>query len=176
MKKKITLVLSLCFLIFFKMIGYSQKDNDFRVSLSFDPKMIIVGPYETSEKGEWDLLLRFAHRRKHFEYTLFYEGFKSISYSSAGIGVNYLFLKKDAKSRFNRLEMGLGPGFGVIVRKELDVRENYFEFNGEFRYFFNKHLGLMFLGNFKYRNDLVARYDEDEPWRFSNFWGIIYRW
>ncbi|MDG1806087.1 hypothetical protein [Flavicella sp.] len=161
-------------LIVFK--SYGQKESDFRVSLSADPKMIVVGPYETSESGEWDLLLRFAYRRKHFEYSVFYEGFKAISYSSAGINVNYLFFKKDAQSRFNRLEFGVGPGFGVIVRKELDVRENFIELNGEFRYFFNKNIGLMFLGNLKYRSDLVVRYNETEPWRFSNFWGVIYRW
>ena len=133
--------------LFLNKTSFAQKEKDFRVSLGYDPKMKLLGPYETSEEGEWNLLFRFAHRRKHMEYTLFLETFDAISYGALGVGVNYLFLIKDSQNRFNRWEFGIGPGFGVIVRKELDVKENFFELNGEFRYFFNKNLGLTFLGN-----------------------------
>lgn len=176
MKKSNLFCLFLLVLFLFSKISYSQEDNDFRVSLSFDPKMIIVGPYSHSEQGEWDLLLRFAYRNKHMEYSLFAEAFKSISYGAAGVNINYLFYIKEAKNQFNRWEFGVGPGFGLIVRKELDLKENFIEFNGEARYFFNNGLGVMLLGNLKYRSDLVVKYDEDEPWRLSSFVGLIYRW
>ena len=176
MKKRFTLILSLCFLIFFKMIGYSQKDNDFRVSLSYDPKMKALGPYDYSEEGEWNVMFKFAYRRKHMEYSMFLEGFDAISYSAAGLNVNYLILLRDKKDRFNRWEFGVGPGIGTILRQELGVKTMFFELNGEIRYFFNNHLGAMLLGNLKYRSDLVKEYDEKEPWRLSSFLGLVYRW
>ena len=121
-------------------------------------------------------MLKFAYRRKHLKYSLFLEGFDAISYSAAGINVNYLILLKDRESRFNRWEFGIGPGIGTILREELGVKTTFYELNGEIRYFINKNIGFMILGNCKYRLDLVKEYQEDEPWRLSTFLGMIYRW
>lgn len=166
--------LPLFFLISYVANTFSQ--NDFRASLSYDVKMKAVGPYETSETGEWNFLARFGYRHKNWEYQAFLENFESISYGAAGVGVNYLFLISDSQNRFNRWEIGVGTGIGVIVRKELGVQAPFYEFNGDFRYFFSKRWGASLLGNLKYRSDLVERYDEDDPWRLSGFLGLIYRW
>lgn len=174
MKKKGTYLIAFFMLSMF--VSNSTAQSKFKTSISFDPKMMTVGPYEHSEKGEWNLLFRFAYRKNHFEYSIFLESFEAISYGAIGVNANYLFLIPDDLNRFDRWELGVGPGFGVIYREELLVKEYFFEFNGEGRYFFNKHLGLMLLGNLKYRSDLVVRYDEKNPWRLSAFFGLVYRW
>ena len=170
--------LKICFIVFFlsTFLVTLSAQNDFRVSLSFDPKMKALGPYDYSEDGEWNLLLKAAYKSKFMEYSFFLEGFDAISSGAMGVNVNYVFSLKDKQNRFDRWEFGIGPGFGVIYREELDVEENFFELNGEIRYFFNKHLGAMLLGNLKYRSDLVKEYDEEDPWRLSSFLGLIYRW
>jgi hypothetical protein len=174
MKKSFKFLL-FCFLFVFFTSSISAQ-SDYRISLLYDAKMRAVGPYETSLKGEWNFLLRFGYRYKNWEYQAFVENFKSISYGAMGIGVNYLFLIEDSKNRFNRWEIGVGPGVGIIVRQELGVETPFYELNGEFRYFFNKKLGASLLGNMKYRNDLVVEYDEEDPWRLSGFIGLVYRW
>ena len=166
--------LILLFILFFSTVTFAQ--SDYRVSLLYDVKMKAVGPYETSIEGEWNFLFRFGYRYKNWEYQAFVENFESISYGAAGVGVNYLFLIEDSEKRFNRWEIGVGPGIGIIVRKELGVEAPFYELNGEFRYFFNKKLGATLLGNMKYRNDLVIRYDEENPWRLSGFLGLVYMW
>ena len=166
--------LFILFLVAFTSKAFAQ--NDFRVALSFDPKMKIYGPYDYSTSGEWNLLLRGAFKHKNFEYALFLEGFDAISYGAIGINVNYVFGIQDKQNRFDRWEFAVGPGYGVVLREELDVYEDIIEFNGDTRYFFNKNLGLQLLGNLKYRSDLVEEYDEEDPWRLSAFFGLIYRW
>ena len=95
--------LKICFIVFFlsTFLVKISAQNDFRASLLYDVKMKRVGPYETSETGEWNLLLRFGYRHNHWEYQAFVENFKSISYGAIGVGVNYLFLIEDSKKRFN---------------------------------------------------------------------------
>lgn len=157
---------------FFKL----NAQNDFRMSLLYDVKMKAVGPYETSETGEWDLLFRFAYRHKHWEYQFFLENFYAIKYGAIGFGAHYLYFIEDANKNFYRWEFAAGPGIGIIVREELGVEEPFFELNGDIRYFFNRSIGISVLGNLKYRTDLVERYDEEDPWRLSGFLGLVYRW
>lgn len=167
---------TLVLLLFFSAKSYAQKESDFRVALSFDPKMKLYGPYDYSTSGEWNLLLRGFYKRNHFEYGIFIEGFDAISYGAIGINVNYVFELPDKKNRFSRWEFAPGLGYGVVLREELDVYEDIIEANGDIRYYFNKNFGLQLLGNLKYRSDLVTEYDEEDPWRLSAFFGLIYRW
>lgn len=165
------------FLIFFISVkSFSQKESDFRVALSFDPKMKIYGPYDYSTSGEWNLLLRGFYKRNRFEYGLFIEGFDAISYGAVGININYVFEILEKNKQFNRWEFAVGPGYGAVIREELEVYEDIIEFNGDTRYYFNNHLGVQLMGNLKYRTDLVVEYEEDDPWRLSAFFGLIYRW
>lgn len=163
-------------MLFWSFVSFGQDQKGFRTSLSYDVKMKAVGPYETSETGEWNFLYRFGYLHKHIEYQFFLENFNAISYGAIGVGVNYLFFIEDSKKRFNRWEIGAGPGVGIIVRRELGVEEPFFELNGDFRYFFSKKWGVSVLGNLKHRSDLVERYNEEDPWRLSGFAGVMFRW
>ena len=170
--QKNTQIVSLfAFILFVNMYCSAQK-NGF-VSLVIDPKMLIMGPYETSEQGELDFIVKLSDHTKNSEIGIAYERFASIDYSSYGIFYNQ-------KIDFNIIKdtsyiLGFESGF---IRRQLEdhVLKMSFAFNAGVRYDINSSIGVEVSSNYRYRSDLVELYNESNPMMFSGYMGVYYNW
>jgi len=92
------------------------------LSFTLDPKMLVEGPYESSEHGELDLTIRLACYHKNYEVGLYTALFPAIEYYSFGVFSNYKILLESNPKKFDRWVLPVGVEMGFIRR----VRTNVF--------------------------------------------------
>lgn len=147
------------------------------LSVSFDPKMAISGPYETSEHGEMDLTIRLACYQDTYELGLYTELFPAINYYSFGLFYNYKLLLESHPKKFHNWVLPIGVEAGFIKRnsKQENLYFN-FAFNGSVRYFLTKNFGLEVGVNYRYRSDLEAIYQDNFKIKANVFTGVVLVW
>lgn len=156
------------------------------LSFSLDPKMLIEGPYATSEHGELDLTIRLGSSQKRSEVGLYTELFPAIGYYSFGLFSNYKILLESNPKKFHRWEVPVGGELGFIRRAHRDVSHRglcaeevlqfNFALNASVRYFFIKNMGVEIGINYRYRSDLAKIYQDYFQLRANIFTGIVFRW
>ena len=155
----------------------SLSQNKGLFSVMIDPKMLIVGPYETSEHGELDIIFKIAHHNPHHEIGLYSELFSAIGYYSFGMFYNYKFLIESEKKDFNRFVFPVGIELGFIKRKdEVDLLEYSFALNGSIRYFLVKNWAIEVNYRWIKRSDLTELYDEGFLMKSNMYTGLVYVW
>ena len=140
------------------------------LSLYIDPSMAISGPYETSESGELDLLIKFsATNTPIHEAGVCIEIFRAIRFYDFEFFYN-------RRLRYKKIEGLFGFGIGIITRNIKDGSGTYTSasLNNEARYYISDRVALCILGNYRYRGDLHKIYNDDNPFRFSTFVGVNY--
>ncbi|MGB2128518.1 MAG: hypothetical protein ACPHXR_03485 [Flavicella sp.] len=170
--QKNTQIVSLFAFILFVNIYCSAQKNGF-VSVVIDPKMLIKGPYEDSENGELDFVLKLSDHTETSEIGIAYERFASIDYSSYGIFYNQkidLPILKDTS-----YILGVESGF---IRRQVEdhIIKLSFALNAGVRYDINSSVGVEVSSNYRYRSDLVELYDSTNPMIFSGYMGVYYTW
>ena len=147
------------------------------LSFSFDPKMAIEGPYETSEHGEMDLTIRLACYSDKHEFGLYTEIFPAIDYYSFGLFYNYKILLEKKPKDFHHWVIPVGAEFGFIKRSSKQgALEFNFAFNSSLRYFFTKNIGAELGVNYRYRSDLEKMYQDNFKMKMNIFTGIVFVW
>ena len=155
--------------------AYSQSAG--LLSFTVDPKMLVQGPYTTSEHGALDLTIRLACAGKRYEVGLFAEIFSEIEYYSFGFFSNYKILLESKPKKFRRWVLPVGAEVGFIKRNsKIDVLKFNFALNGSLRYYFVKNVGLELGMNYRYRSDLEVLYHDNGQMRVNMFSGIVFRW
>ena len=144
------------------------------ISLVIDPKMMMVGPYESSTSGELDFIFKIADNSKKQEIGMAFEVFSAMKYSSAGGYYNY----KMSSLNLDGVQYYVGGELGFIGR-EID-EELYFSpsfaLNTGIRYFLNIDFAIEMSSSYRYRSDLVDVYQESVPMCFNGYMGIVYQW
>lgn len=177
-----------CFFVFLLIIFSNRAVSQSSGMLSFtlDPKMLAVGPYETSEYGELDLTIRLGCSKERFEIGLYTELFPAIGYYGFGLFSNYKFFLDSNPKTFHRWVVPIGGELGFIRRVHREAnnlrshRDKVLQFNfgfiGSVRYFIIKNMALELGVDYRYRSDLEKIYQDDFQLRANVFTGIVFTW
>ena len=170
--KKLILVL----VLLYTTVGFSQYDETYLFSLSFDPKLVVDGAYDYNDESVLDLRLNLMTRKRDVnEYGIFleYSNLKPYGYFNGGFVYqrNILLISEN-------VETLLGAEVGFIHRGFPSPTSNVFfstSLNMEMRIYLFEHFGLSALYQYTYRGDLGVHYDDPNPFRLNVKVGIVYR-
>ncbi|MDO3694724.1 hypothetical protein QVZ41_07700 [Wenyingzhuangia sp. chi5] len=164
-------------LLFFVMIVaslqmFAQKKGIIQVS--FDPTMLVNGPYSDSQKGALDFLIKTSIGDSKNEFGLYFEKFKAMEYTSAGVLYNYKMELAKVSSVLNNMIglIGLDAGY---IRRDLAKTSDAFtvSLNAELRYLVSKNFGVNLTSNYRVRGDLIDLYNDKTPFIFSGYVGLF---
>lgn len=152
---------------------YSQ--HKFYVEAGFDPKMLIVGPYEESP-GALDLMLRGGVITKNIELGLYGEIFDYTGFYSWGFQAAYPYkIWSPKKADLPALSFVVGLEAGMIFRPDYESTTGTFGINLIARWEFEKRWGINFIANFKSRSDLKKIYDDSNNFRYNGYLTLFYK-
>ncbi|SHH72574.1 hypothetical protein [Wenyingzhuangia marina] len=151
---------------------FAQKKGIIQVSL--DPTMLVNGPYSDSQNGALDFLIKASIGNPKNELGLYYERFKAMDYTSAGVLYNHkMELAKVSSVLSNMIGLiGLDAGY---IRRDLAKRSDAFtvSLNAELRYLVSKNFGVNLTSNYRVRGDLIDLYNDKTPFIFSGYVGLF---
>ena len=166
-------ILFLLFLMFISKNAQSQEGMFFETGL--DPKMLALGPYEDSESGALDYILKVGYKTHNYELGVFAERFQATKFYTSGVFVAIPFIIwPPNKSSKTRLGAALGMDAGIIDRSALDSKTFTYALNAELRLILNKNMTVKYTANFRERSDLVRLYNEKNSFRFAGYVSFAY--
>ena len=144
------------------------------IQISLDPTMLVNGPYSDSQNGALDLLVKTSIGNSKNEFGLYYEKFKAMEYTSAGILYNHKMELAKISSKLDNMIglIGLDAGY---IRRDLAKSSDAFtmSLNTELRYLVTKNLGVNLTSNYRLRGDLIDLYNDKTPFIFSGYIGLF---
>ena len=154
---------------------FSQKKGIVQVSL--DPTMLVNGPYSDSQNGALDFLIKAAIGNSKNELGLYFEKFKAMEYTSAGILFNHKMELAKVSSVLSNMIGLIGLDTGYIRRNQSKVSRTSDSFtvslNAELRYLVSKNFGINLTSNYRVRGDLIDLYNDKTPFIFSGYVGLF---
>lgn len=136
--------------------------------------MLVNGPYSDSQEGALDFLIKTSIGDSKNEFGLYFEKFKAMEYTSAGVLYNYKMELAKVSSVLNNMVglIGLDAGY---IRRDLAKKSDAFtvSLNAELRYLVSKNFGVNLTSNYRLRGDLIDLYNDKTPFIFSGYVGLF---